>query len=192
MTRMIDRVAMAVLACAAAAACARTAAETSAPASAPNAVERGKYLVTIVGCGDCHTTKIMGPAGPQPDTTKLLAGHPEGMKMPPPPKVPPGSPWAIAVSPTLTAWSGPWGVSYAANLTPDHNTGLGNWSEDMFVKAIRTGKHMSVSRQILPPMPWQDFANMTDDDLRAIYAYLRTIPPVANHVPDPIPPAGTR
>jgi hypothetical protein len=92
------------------------------------------------------------------------------------------------VAPTLTAWSGPWGQSFAANLTPDKNTGLGIWTEDMFIKAIRTGKHMGTSRDILPPMPWQAFAQMTDADLKGIFAYLQSIPAVTNHVPDPIPP----
>jgi Cytochrome c len=150
--------------------------------------ERGKYLVTISGCNDCHTSKRMGPNGPELDTTKLLAGHPEGMRMPPPPRSDRDSQWPIVVAPTLTAWSGPWGVSFAANLTPDRNTGLGNWTEEMFIKAIRSGRHMGVSRPILPPMPWQELGAMTDDDLKAVFAYLRTIPPVANHVPDPIPP----
>jgi mono/diheme cytochrome c family protein len=182
-----------VLAAAVAAACGQQPpppTQTTAAADPGAAVARGKYLVTTSGCNDCHTTKKMGPNGPELDMSMLLAGHPEAMKMPPPPKIAPNDPWAIITSPTLTAWSGPWGESFAANLTPDQNTGLGNWTEDMFVKAIRTGKHMGVSRQILPPMPWQEFAQMTDADLKAIYAYLRTIPPVTNHVPDPIPPAG--
>jgi mono/diheme cytochrome c family protein len=157
-----------------------------------NAVERGKYLVTVVGCNDCHSPKKIGPNGPELDTSKLLSGHPEAMKMPAPPRRPANNPWAIVVSPTLTAWSGPWGVSFAANLTPDRNTGLGIWTEDMFVRAMRTGKHMGTSRQILPPMPWQDFSQMTDADLKAIFAYLRTIPPVVNHVPAPLPPAAAR
>ena len=109
--------------------------------------------------------------------------------MPAPPKLPPQGPWAIAVAGDLTAWSGPWGQSFAANLTPDKNTGLGILTEDMLIKAIRTGKHMGTSRDILPPMPWQQFAQMTDADLKAIFAYLQSLPPVANHVPDPIPPA---
>ena len=188
--RSAMRCALAAAACAMLAACGQTAG-TSAPKPGDQQarVERGKYLVTIVGCNDCHTTKKMGPNGPEPDTAMLLAGHPEQMKMPAPPQLPPNGPWGLVVSPTLTAWSGPWGVSFSANLTPDRNTGLGNWTEDMFVKALRTGKHMGVSRQILPPMPWQEFAQMSDDDLRSIYAYLRTILPVVNHVPDPIPPA---
>ena len=89
----------------------------------------------------------------------------------------------------LTAWSGPWGISYAINLTPDENTGIGSWSEDTFVKALKTGRHMGVSRPILPPMPWTAFRNLTDDDLRSIFAYLRTIPPVDNRVPEPVAPA---
>ncbi|HSD27027.1 MAG TPA: hypothetical protein VLL75_06955 [Vicinamibacteria bacterium] len=91
-----------------------------------------------------------------------------------------------------TAWAGPWGVSYAANLTPDENTGIGSWSEDTFVGALRTGRHMGVSRPILPPMPWEAFRNLTDEDLRSIYAYLKTVPPVRNRVPEPLPPPGSR
>jgi hypothetical protein len=172
------------------------AAQTATPAAQTTAsrVERGKYLVTLSGCNDCHSPKTMDANGPQPDPARLLSGHPEGIKVtaaPPPPK---GSPWTIATTNDLTAWSGPWGVSFAANLTPDPNTGLrsGVWSEEIFIKAIRTGKHMGTSRDILPPMPWPEFSKMTDDDLKAIWEYLGTIPPVTNHVPDPIPPAGTR
>jgi hypothetical protein len=90
----------------------------------------------------------------------------------------------------MTAWAGPWGISYAANLTPDRNTGLGIWNEEMFVKAMRTGKHMGAGRDILPPMPWQGVAGLTDDDIKSIYAYLRTVPPIVNHVAAPVAPAG--
>jgi hypothetical protein len=168
----------------------QAAGSTSTAAQSP--VERGKYLATITGCHDCHTTKKIGPNGTEPDMSKALAGHPEDFKMPAPPSAPPDAPWAIVTSPTLTAWSGPWGVSFAANLTPDQNTGLGIWTEEMFVNAMRTGKHMGTSRPILPPMPWQDFAAMSDSDLKAIFAYLRSIPPIVNHVPDPIPPTGSK
>jgi mono/diheme cytochrome c family protein len=162
------------------------AAATAAP---QNVVERGKYLVTIGGCHDCHTPKKMGPNGPEPDMSRALAGHPQDVKITAPPNLAPGTPWMIATTPTLTAWSGPWGISFAANLTPEQKTGLGMWTEEMFIKAIRTGKHMGMSRPILPPMPWQDIAAMTDDDLKAVFAYLRSIPPVVNVVPLPIPPA---
>jgi mono/diheme cytochrome c family protein len=180
---------MAVL-CGAVAGCDANGSVQAAAVNAPTSVERGKYLVQVVGCGDCHTPKKMGPNGPEPDLTRALSGHPEQEKMPAP--TPGSQAWPIAVAPDLTAWSGPWGESFAANLTPDQNTGLGIWTEDMFLKAIRTGKHMGTSRPILPPMPWADFAQMSDADLKAIYAYLRTIKPIVNHVPEPVPPAAHR
>ena len=90
----------------------------------------------------------------------------------------------------MTAWAGPWGISYAANLTPDRDTGLGIWTEDIFIRTMRTGKHFGVARDILPPMPWQDLSQLTDDDLKAIFTYLRSIPPIRNHVPEPVPPGG--
>jgi hypothetical protein len=107
--------------------------------------------------------------------------------MPPAPKLPEG-PWGVTVASTLTAWSGPWGTSFPANLTPDPETGLGKWTEQDFVDTIRSGRHMGRGRQILPPMPWFNYAKATDEDLKAIYAYLRSIPPVRNRVPEPIPP----
>jgi mono/diheme cytochrome c family protein len=151
-------------------------------------VARGEYLVAAGGCNDCHTPHQMGPRGLEPDMARFLSGYPEHAKLPPPPSLPPG-PW-IAVTIGDTAWSGPWGISYSANLTPDPDTGLGVWTEDMFLKAMRTGKHMSAGRPILPPMPWQGLAKLTDQDLKAMYAYLRTIPPVKNRVPDAVPPGG--
>jgi hypothetical protein len=175
-------------------------AEQQAPApagkssSAPgnNVIDRGKYLVTIMGCNDCHTPKKMGPQGPEPDLTRLLSGHRQETKLPAPPALPSG-PWMVVANLDFTAYSGPWGISYAINLTPDPNTGIGIWTEDMFLKALRTGRHMGTSRPILPPMPWQDFAIATDSDLRAVFAFLKSIPPIQNRVPDPViaepPPA---
>jgi hypothetical protein len=121
---------------------------------------------------------------------RLLSGYPEGGPVMTPFQPAPGSPWTIATTDGLTAWSGPWGVSVPANLTPDPNTGLrsGVWSEEIFIKAIRTGKHMGTSRDILPPMPWPFYAQLSDEDLKAIWAYLGTLPPINNHVPDPVPP----
>ena len=160
----------------------------SAPRPASKAsVERGKYLVTISGCNDCHTPWKLGKNGlPEPDMSRLLSGHPEAMKLPPPPA--PSGPWLASFAATQTAFAGPWGVSYAANLTPDQNTGMGIWTEDMFVRAMRSGKHMGTSRQIQPPMPWMWIGKATEDDLKAVYAYLRSIPPVRNRVPDYIEP----
>jgi cytochrome c553 len=155
-------------------------------------VERGRYLVTVNVCNDCHTPLKMGPNGPEPDMSRMLSGHPEQYTITEA-AAPPSGQWqnGFTMAPTMTAFSGPWGVSFTANLTPDQNTGLGIWTEDMFITALRTGKHFGVSRPILPPMPWQYFGKMTDDDLKAIFAYLRTIKPISNHVPDPIPPAST-
>jgi mono/diheme cytochrome c family protein len=150
-------------------------------------VERGRYLVTTIGCGDCHTPKTMGANGPEEDHSRLLSGHPEGSNFPAPPAAGNG-PWIATASWDLTAWSGPWGISYARNLTPDQNTGIGSWSEETFVGAIRTGRHMGVARPILPPMPWPAYRNLTDEDLKAVYAYLRSIPPVHNRVPLPVEP----
>jgi mono/diheme cytochrome c family protein len=173
-----------------AAACAQPAAPvpSATPSPTPNPVERGKYLVTIAGCHDCHTPTKMGPNGPEPDMSRMLSGHPETLKITKGPKL--DMPWMGAASATFTAWSGPWGISFTANLTPDQNTGLGQWTEELFMKAIREGKHMGTSRDILPPMPWQVYRQMTDEDLKSVFAYLRTIPAVRNQVPDPVPPAG--
>ena len=155
--------------------------------SSSTRVERGKYLVSVIGCNDCHTPFKMGPKGPEPDMSRFLSGHPEQMGALPT-AVPQGA-WLWSGAATNTAFSGPWGVSYAINLTPDRNTGLGIWTEDMFVQAIRTGKHMGTSRDILPPMPWMALRTASDEDLKAIYAYLRSLKPIVNHVPDAQPPA---
>jgi hypothetical protein len=152
-------------------------------------VKRGKYLVDAVGCNDCHTPMKMGPKGPESDMTRYLSGHPQEMVMPPTPVAGPG-PWLGAFAATMTAWSGPWGVSFTRNLTPDKETGLGDWTEENFVATMRTGKRMGKGREILPPMPTPAFKNMTDGDLKAIFAYLQTIPVIKNKVPEPIPPAG--
>jgi len=150
--------------------------------AATGAVARGKYLVTIGGCNDCHTPIKMGPNGPEPDMDRMLSGHPANVTLPAAPALQGG--W-LAVS-TMTAWSGPWGTSYTRNLTPDNETGLGAWTEQQFMDTIRNGRHQGRGRQLLPPMPWQNYAQMTDSDLKAVYAYLRSIPPISNKVPDPV------
>jgi mono/diheme cytochrome c family protein len=151
-------------------------------------VKRGGYLVNGMGCGDCHTPLKMGPAGPEPDKTRLLSGHPESLVMPPAPKLPEG-PWLYSAAATFTAWAGPWGVSFTANLTPDRKTGLGDWTAQTFVDTIRSGRVMAKGRQLLPPMPYPSLRNLTDADLRAIFAYLHSLPAIANRVPEPVPPA---
>lgn len=158
-------------------------------AGTPTAVERGRYLVTLGGCHDCHTPATFGPNGPEPDMTRMLSGHPQDMELPPPPQW--QGPWILVA--TMTAFSGPWGVSYGANLTPDSLTGMGIWTEENFIQSMRTGRHFGVARPILPPMPWQNLKDATEEDLKAMYAYLRSIPPIRNQVPDPVfapPPSG--
>ena len=172
------------------AAVAVAAALAAPPAAASEAVARGKYLVSIMGCNDCHTPWKMTPNGPAPDETRFLSGHPQEVKLPAAPAA--KGPWLWQGAATNTAVAGPWGVTYAANLTPDVNTGLGIWTEEMFVKTIRTGKHWGVARPIQPPMPWFVYRNATDRDLKAVYAYLRTIKPVKNLVPDYEPAEATK
>lgn len=151
---------------------------------------RGEYLTAAIGCHDCHTPWTMTEKGPAPDMSRALSGHPEDLVMPPI-ELPPG-PWIWAGAGTNTAFAGPWGVSFATNLTPDMETGLGIYTEESFVAALKTGRHMGAGRPILPPMPWPAYAHLTDDDLKAIYAHLSTLPPTRNRVPAAIiaaPPA---
>jgi mono/diheme cytochrome c family protein len=174
-------------------ACAALAALFALPAGAADdltaaRVARGKYLVSTSACMDCHTPMKMGANGPEPDMSRMFSGHPQDLKMPPVPVLPQG-PWLVISSATNTAWSGPWGVSFTANLTPDPETGLGNWTLNDFKQTLRTGRHMGRGREILPPMPIPAYSQFTDADLEAVFAYLRTIPPVKNKVPEPLPPA---
>lgn len=161
--------------------------ELPAPVSGDSLVKRGRYLVGIMGCNDCHSPMVMTPQGPQRDSTRLLSGHPAAMQLPP-----------VDVSKTQgyvlfalsgTAMNGPWGTSFAANITSDA-TGIGNWSEAQFFKVMREGKlkGMEGNRSLLPPMPWQAYSQASDDDLHAIFAYLKSTPPVENRVPAPLPP----
>jgi len=159
-------------------------------ADPPSAVERGRYLVSTSGCHDCHTPWAMGPNGPAPDMTRALSGHPEQLVMPPVPELPAG-PWIGVTSATNTAHAGPWGVSFSANLTSDDETGLGTWTTQNFIDTIRNARHMGAGRPILPPMPAPVYANLTDEDLAAVFAYLETVPAVKNHVPAPIAPRPT-
>jgi len=151
-----------------------------------NPVERGQYLVTAMMCNDCHTPWQMTDHGPEPDMSRMLSGHPAALQLPPAPAG--NEAWPTVAAATMTAWSGPWGTSFTANLTPDAATGLGRWTKDEFVQALRTGRHQGRGRQILPPMPWAMISKLTDDDLGAIFTYLQSIPPIQNKVPEPLPP----
>ena len=149
-------------------------------------IKRGKYLVTIGACHDCHSPKDPSAHGLELDTTRLLSGHPRNEKLPP---IVPSKDW-VMFGMGLTSFVGPWGVSYSANLTP-HETGIGNWTFDQFKTALRKGKYKGLegTRDLLPPMPWQMYRNMTDDDMKAVFSFLKSLPPVDNLVPMPISPA---
>jgi hypothetical protein len=151
-------------------------------------IKRGDYVVTTASCGDCHSPKVMTQMGPVPDSTRLLSGHPATDPLPPLDDKPtkPGN-W-IYIGPDLTTFVGPWGISYTANLTPDSATGIGAWNETTFINTIRNGKHLGNGRPILPPMPWNFISKMTDDDLKAVFAYLKSLPPISNRVPAPVSP----
>lgn len=148
----------------------------------------GEHLVVICGCNDCHTPKKMSNHGPVLDSSLWLSGHP---LQNPPMDIDRSEieEKGLSVTSDLTEWAGPWGVSYAANLTPDA-TGIGNWDEDQFIYSLREGKAKGTpgSRRLLPPMPWEMFRHMTNDELKAIFSYLKSIKPVNNLVPVPLPP----
>lgn len=150
-------------------------------------VSRGKYLVTIVGCGDCHTPLRMGAHGPEPDAERLFSGHPAQVPLA---KIDTSvlKSWVL-FNMTNTAVAGPWGVSFASNITSD-STGIGSWTEDQFKTALRQGKSkgLTANRMLLPPMPWPNYSQMSDDDIKAIFAFLKSTSPVKNVVPQPVSP----
>lgn len=150
-------------------------------------VKRGEYLVTIIGCNDCHSPKNMGANGPEIDMNKQLSGFESGGSVPPfdTTVIKKG---LVLFSGDLTAAAGPWGISFSSNITPDTATGIGKWTEEQFSRAIRQGKYNGDvnGRTILPPMPWQDFSALKDEDVKAIFAFLKSVKPVVNKVPAPI------
>lgn len=154
--------------------------------STDSLIARGDYLVTAMGCDDCHSPKRMGPSGPEIIPELRLSGFQQNGVLPPvdPSVISKG--WVL-MSPDLTAAAGPWGISYAANITSDE-TGIGAWKEEQFKKSVREGKLKGLdgARPLLPPMPWQNFRKLTDLDLKAIYTFLQSTTPVKNVVPQPV------
>jgi mono/diheme cytochrome c family protein len=150
-------------------------------------IAKGENLVTVLGCNDCHSPKVMTAMGPVPDTLRLLSGHPANEQLSQYEKETLKS--YVLFNMNNTAAVGPWGTSFAANLTPDQ-TGIGSWTEDQFVRAMKEGKWKGIenSRNLLPPMPWQGYSQMPEEDLKAIFAYLKSIKPVNNPVPMAISP----
>jgi mono/diheme cytochrome c family protein len=163
---------------------------TAAKGKASDQVARGKYLVDIMGCHDCHTPMKLGPNGPEWDMTRALSGHPEQLVMPPAPAT--QMPWMATFAATMTAWNGPWGTSFTKNLTPDKETGLGDWTVEEFIATMKTGRERGKGRPVLPPMPVQNLAALTDSDIRALFAYLQSLPPIKNRTPQPIEPPDSK
>ncbi len=167
--------------------------ETAKPvAAAEDPVKRGEYLVGIMGCDDCHSPKKMGPQGPELIMEKRLSGFPQDFKLPPVDAAMIKNGW-LPIWNELTTIIGPWGQTYAANITSD-STGIGTWTEAQFKKAFTEGKYKGLddSRPLLPHMPWQNYRNIHEEDLKAIFAFLKSTPPVKNIVPaaklNPPPP----
>lgn len=146
-------------------------------------IKRGEYLVNAVGCDDCHSPKSMGPKGPEIIQELRFSGYPSTRPVQQVDSNVVKQGWAL-FGPDLTSAVGPWGMSFAANITPDE-TGIGNWTEAQFFKAIREGKYKGLdsSRPLLPPMPWFSYRNFSDEDIRAIFAFLKSTKPVENIVP---------
>jgi hypothetical protein len=148
-------------------------------------IKRGSYLVNAMGCDDCHSPKKFGPNGPELDMEHRFGGY---LATNPATKVNTSvmkDGWILFAN-DLTSAVGPWGQSYAANISSDA-TGIGNWTEEQFFRALREGKSKGLkeSRPLLPPMPWFVYKNLNDTDIKAIFAFLKTTKPVENRVPGP-------
>tara|TARA_B100001250_G_scaffold344860_1_gene314021 strand:+ start:236 stop:796 length:561 start_codon:yes stop_codon:yes gene_type:complete len=162
--------------------------QTPIPESQPvlsqqEVLKRGAYLVEVIGCGDCHSPKKMTSIGPVPDSDLLLSGHPSEQPLGP---INPETlnNWVLfGMSNTVAV--GPWGASFAANITSDP-TGIGSWSFEQFQTAMTKGKFkgLEAARDLLPPMPWPNYQSMAKEDLEAIYHYLKSTKPVRNIVPN--------
>lgn len=149
-------------------------------------VEKGKYLATISGCIHCHTPKIMTPMGPVPDTSRLLSGYRSGVEISPISKDAFSKGWLL-YNMEGTVLSTPMFTSFSANITSDE-TGIGNWTYENFKTALTKGKLKGIptGRDLLPPMPWQDLAHLKEDDIQALFAFLKSTKPVKNLVPPAI------
>lgn len=165
----------------------------AAKVSEQDKIERGEYLVTTIGCGDCHSPKKMTDKGPVPDMEHYMSGYNATQTVPAFDTKVMQRDHVVMFTPDNTATAGPWGVSFAANLTPDQ-TGIGNWTLDNFKRAMKQGKFKGLenSRELLPPMPWQNYKNLKDDDIEAMFVYLKSLKPVSNAVPNAVPPGKSK
>ena len=149
-------------------------------------IKRGEHLVMIAGCHDCHSPKRMGAQGPEIIPETMLSGYPADRPL---------AKFDTALAKSgiaqmnedMTAAAGPWGISFASNLTSDE-TGAGSWPIENFRIALRHGKAKGIesARMLLPPMPWFNYKNMTDEETEAIHAYLKSVTPVKNIAPEPV------
>jgi hypothetical protein len=155
------------------------------PLTQEGLIKRGEYLVSAMGCDDCHTPKKMGPQGPEFDFDRRFGGHPANERIGKIDTTVMQIGWVL-FGMGLTSSVGPWGLSYAANISSD-TTGLGMWTEEQFLRAIRKGlsKGLEGNRPLLPPMPWFVYKNLTDQDLKAVFAFLKSTKPIKNVVPQP-------
>lgn len=153
-------------------------------------VERGRLLVELGGCGECHTPKVNSGFGMKPRPGRFLSGYPEGEPLPDFPYTDFGEPGTERAFYTTdgTIWAGSWGVSFAANITPDPETGIGRWTDKQFISTFRTGTHIGQGRALFPPMPVKVYSQLSHEEIRSIFLYLQTIEPVRNKVPVPISP----
>jgi hypothetical protein len=152
------------------------------------AIIRGEYLVTVGGCDDCHSPKRMGNRGPEIIPETRFGGYPSDRPIQKISFDALKNGWAL-MGGDMTSAVGPWGMSFAGNISSDE-TGIGNWSEEQFITSLRKGKYKGIetSRDLLPPMPWFNYAKMSDYDLKAIFTFLKSSNPVKNVVPMPISP----
>ena len=152
-------------------------------------IARGKYLVDIMGCHDCHTPMKLGPKGPEPDMARALSGHPENVAVPPA-TLPAG--YLALIGATFTSFTGPWGTSFTRNLTPDKETGLGDWTVEEFIATMKSGLERGKGRPVLPPMPVQNLKALSDADIRSLFAYLQSLPAIKNRTPQPVEPPDSK
>lgn len=162
--------------------------QATAEPTSEQLIKRGEYLVATMGCNDCHSPKQMGPQGPVVIADLMLSGYPADRPLKKINKDILKEGWLLAVE-DMTAMAGPWGISFAANLTSDQ-TGIGNWTEENFKNAVKAGwfKGLEGTRKLLPPMPWANFAPVSDEDIKALFSYLMSTKPVSNSVPEALGP----
>ena len=151
-------------------------------------IEKGRIITEIFGCVDCHSPKIMEGEFLVNDPDKLFSGHPQDNVLPKfSPDIIGPDKWRGLFTDDMTAWGGPWGISYSANLTPDKKTGIGKLTEENFVSILNIGIHSNMNRKLMQPMPWKEISELEDEDIKAVYKYLRTVKPVKNKVPESVP-----